>query len=413
MSLGHVPLFRQLTRQLTKEPQKEEQEEEKEEKEEGPEPGPITILISSYNTLCTKLGDIIKKRNQTLRTIETTNKRNPVLLKLDDVTKFRAEVEAATKDEEMIGRRFVMLYENEMQIQETFPVMLPSQRRYGMTNAVPIGEGGYGKVYQVMDRRVGQYVAIKKVDTLATKNPEKTMQQTIQETKILARLEHGPNIASLKSSFRYERSATTLYIAMELCTGGELFQVLVDLLPGRLEEPYAKKITKQLLEAVAYCHKQGIAHLDIKPENIMLVNKWENDGDPFPDIKVVDFGLASTFETMDECSKLDNCDRKGTKEYIAPEVMKQKYNGKADIWSIGCVLYVLLNARTPFEYRQGVHGLEMEVSADRVRDLTFDKDTVSESAQKFIKRLLTHNYEDRPDAAQALDLMEKWQAKLR
>ena len=412
MSLGHVPLFRQLTRQLTKEPQKEEQEEEKEEKEEGPEPGPITILMSSYTTLCKELDVIIEKRNETLQTIEHTNKR-----KLDDVTKIRAEVDfftkllakvaAATKDEEMIGRRFAMLYENEMQIQETFPVVLAVYPpRYGMTNGVEIGKGGYGKVYKVMDRLKQQYVAIKKVDTLATKNPEKTMQQTIQETKILARLEHGPNIARLVSSFRYQRSATTLYIAMELCTGGNLFKVLEGLLPGRLEELDAKKITKQLLEAVAYCHEQKIAHLDIKPENIMLANEWKNDGDPFPDIKLIDFGLASTFETMTACSdlKVPNCDQKGTPEYIAPEVTQRKYNGKADIWSIGCVLYKILNGRTAFEWKtdargKEVRGYELEVSEERVGDLKF----YSHVAQEFIRYLLTYDYKERPDAAQALE----------
>ena len=181
---------------------------------------------------------------------------------------------------------------------------------------------------------------------------------------------------------------------MEYYTGGDLFDVLN---MGRLDERCAKKITKQLLEAVGYCHEQGIAHLDIKPENIMLSNKWNREA-PFPDIKLIDFGLASTFETMTECSKLKDCETKGTPEYLAPEVAQHEYNGKADIWSIGCVLYAILNGGTPFHFRNGIRGYD--VSAKRVRNLKFYD--VSDSAQEFIKYLLTYDYRARPDTVAAL-----------
>jgi calcium-dependent protein kinase len=289
--------------------------------------------------------------------------------------------------------------EEEKEEEEIFPIVVP-QERFQWDSSNIIGSGAHGTVYKAWDTYEDMFVAIKKVNTLATKNSEKTMQQTIQETEILARLVH-PNIARLVSSFKYSTKPTTLYIAMELCTGGELFYVIAN--RGKdLNERIAKKITKQLLEAVEYCHEQGIAHLDIKPENIVLAEEWRDSRDnPIPDIKLIDFGLASTLSIMGECLKLKNCERKGTAEYIAPEVMKKIYNKKADIWSIGCVVYTLLSGYTPFEYREGVHGLEMEVTPRRVGNLKFEK-TISNSARNFIISLLTYDYEKRPDATNAL-----------
>ena len=89
--------------------------------------------------------------------------------------------------------------------------------------------------------------------------------------------------------------------------------------------------------AVNYLHNKNIVHRDLKPENLMLVgeDKW--------DVKVIDFGLSRFFSKDKKM-----CQRLGTPYYIAPEVLKKKYDEKCDIWSIGIILHVLLCGAPPF-----------------------------------------------------------------
>ena len=127
-------------------------------------------------------------------------------------------------------------------------------------------------------------------------------------------------------------------------TGGELFDKIVD--AGRFSEDEARKYFYQLCSGVMYCHKQGVAHRDLKPENLLL-----DDSDR---LKISDFGLsAMNLANADEMEGgykelLHNV---GTLNYVAPEVLADKgYDGyKADTWSCGVILYVLLVGYLPFD----------------------------------------------------------------
>ena len=89
---------------------------------------------------------------------------------------------------------------------------------------------------------------------------------------------------------------------MELCSGGEIFDVIVG--RGHLTEENAKKVIREMLSALAYCHRLGIAHLDLKPENILLSEKPSEDLTvPLPIIKLIDWGLSAEFETFDRLSR--------------------------------------------------------------------------------------------------------------
>lgn len=92
-------------------------------------------------------------------------------------------------------------------------------------------------------------------------------------------------------------------------------------------------MTKQVLQAIAYCHGQQIAHRDLKPENILIDVK--NGGS----IKVIDFGTSQTYDANDHTMH----QMYGTPYYIAPEVLFGKYTEKCDLWSIGVILYVMLS----------------------------------------------------------------------
>ncbi|KAF2306532.1 hypothetical protein GH714_019146 [Hevea brasiliensis] len=130
---------------------------------------------------------------------------------------------------------------------------------------------------------------------------------------------------------------TKIYFVMEYIKGGELFNKVAK---GKLKEDVARKYFQQLISAVDYCHSRGVSHRDLKPENLLL--------DENGNLKVSDFGLSA----LAECKRQDGllhttC---GTPAYVAPEVINRKgYDGsKADIWSCGVILYVLLAGYLPF-----------------------------------------------------------------
>ncbi|MBA0712868.1 hypothetical protein Golax_011940, partial [Gossypium laxum] len=145
-----------------------------------------------------------------------------------------------------------------------------------------------------------------------------------------------PNVIRL---YEVMASKTKIYIVLELVTGGELFDKIAS--KGRLKEDEARKYFQQLINAVDYCHSRGVYHRDLKPENLLL------DGNGV--LKVSDFGLSALPQQVREDGLLHTtC---GTPNYVAPEVIDNKgYDGaKADLWSCGVILFVLMAGYLPFE----------------------------------------------------------------
>ena len=106
---------------------------------------------------------------------------------------------------------------------------------------------------------------------------------------------------------------------------------------SKFDERDAAEVIRQLLSVVAYCHSKHIVHRDLKPENLLM-----EDDKSFA-VKVIDFGTSRFFEPMDFLSQ-----RMGTPYYIAPEVLRGRYNEKCDIWSAGVIMYILLTGKPPF-----------------------------------------------------------------
>lgn len=195
-----------------------------------------------------------------------------------------------------------------------------------------LGQGTFAKVYHARSLKTNQSVAIKVIDK------EKVlkvglMDQIKREISVMRLVKH-PNIVQL-----YEVMATKakIYFVIEYIKGGELFNKVSK---GRLREDVARKYFQQLISAVDYCHSRGVYHRDLKPENLLL--------DEFGNLKVSDFGLSALSDSIKQDGLLHTtC---GTPAYVAPEVISRKgYDGaKADIWSCGVVLYVLLAGYLPF-----------------------------------------------------------------
>lgn len=124
----------------------------------------------------------------------------------------------------------------------------------------------------------------------------------------------------------------------EVCRGGDLLQYAKK---RCVSERFVYKVMKQLLSAVNYLHKRSILHRDLKCENILFEEPPTPEGEPV--IKIIDFGTSAYYTPG-----VFLTDKVGSPFYVAPEVLKQKYTEKCDIWSCGVILYVMLCGAPPF-----------------------------------------------------------------
>lgn len=196
-----------------------------------------------------------------------------------------------------------------------------------------LGQGTFAKVYYGKNIITQESVAIKVINKDQVKK-EGLVEQIKREISVMRLVKH-PHIVELK-----EVMATRgkVFFVMEHVKGGELFAKVAK---GRLKEDLARKYFQQLVSAVDFCHSRGVSHRDLKPENLLL--------DENEDLKVSDFGLSSLPEQLRNDGMLHT--QCGTPAYVAPEVLRKKgYDGaKADIWSCGVILYVLLAGFLPFQ----------------------------------------------------------------
>jgi serine/threonine protein kinase len=289
--------------------------------------------------------------------------------------------------------------------QHTKPLfaIIPYGQRFTWKPSDKLGNGAFGEVFKARDKQTGKMVAVKEINWT-----KKTKNTIIRETEILSRMHHK-NIAELVQAFRRSKKSQKVYIAMELCPGGELFDAISD--NGHLTEEITKKVIHEVLEALVYCHGLSVAHLDLKPENIILSRQWTGPPTPFPSIKLIDWGLASEFKDFRSCP--DTCLLKGTPDYIAPEVFTNEYTEKADLWSVGVIIFVMLQGAFPFDPmpvdgtghriedpRTGRPVLNVP-NAEAVSGLSI-LDGYSDLLKTFLRRLITLNPDNRPSAVESL-----------
>ncbi|XP_010274219.1 PREDICTED: CBL-interacting serine/threonine-protein kinase 4-like [Nelumbo nucifera] len=195
-----------------------------------------------------------------------------------------------------------------------------------------LGRGSFAKVYHARSLADDADIAIKVIDKRKVANT--TMEpRIIREISVMHRLRH-PNVVRI-----HEVMATKskIYLVMEYAEGGELLSKISR--HGRLTEPTARRYFQQLVLALHFCHRSGVVHRDIKPQNLLL--------DHEDNLKVSDFGLSALSERLNNGLLHTAC---GTPAYTAPEVVASMgYDGtKADAWSCGVILFVLLAGFLPF-----------------------------------------------------------------
>lgn len=257
-----------------------------------------------------------------------------------------------------------------------------------------LGEGSYGYVtkgsHKIIKDETGK-AAIRAIKAIPQeKIPDEERFKT--ETRIQQELDH-PNIVKLFDVYKDKKK---YYLVMEICEGGELFDRIVaeaDKYDGEhaFDERKASTYMMQILSAINYLHSKSIAHRDIKPENFLMSTKEDS-----AEIKVIDFGLAKSFE---DSVKMKT--KAGTPYYVAPQVLQGSYNEKCDIWSCGVIAYILTCGYPPFYGDSDADILKM-VKKGAFDFPSPDWDANSKELKDLIKQMMTKDEDARPSANEIL-----------
>ncbi|XP_051005818.1 myosin light chain kinase, smooth muscle [Acomys russatus] len=245
-----------------------------------------------------------------------------------------------------------------------------------------LGSGKFGQVFRLVEKKTGKIWAGKFFKAYSAKEKENIR----QEIGIMNCLHH-PKLVQCVDAFE---DKANIVMVLEIVSGGELFERIIDE-DFELTERECIKYMRQISEGVEYIHKQGIVHLDLKPENIMCVNKTGTK------IKLIDFGLARRLENAGSLKVLF-----GTPEFVAPEVINYEPIGYAtDMWSIGVICYILVSGLSPFMGDNDNETLANVTSATwDFDDEAFDE--ISDDAKDFISNLLKKDMKNRLDCTQCL-----------
>lgn len=246
-----------------------------------------------------------------------------------------------------------------------------------------LGTGAFSEVVLAQEKLTSRMFAVKCIPKKALKGKESSIEN---EIAVLRKIKHE-NIVALEDIYE---SPDHLYLIMQLVSGGELFDRIVE--KGFYTEKDASTLIRQVLDAVNYLHRMGIVHRDLKPENLLYFNPQDESK-----IMISDFGLSKMEGSGDVMSTA--C---GTPGYVAPEVLAQKpYSKAVDCWSIGVIAYILLCGYPPFYDENDSKLFEQILKADYEFDAPY-WDDISDSAKDFISRLMEKDPAKRFTCEQAL-----------
>mmetsp|Transcript_121115 Transcript_121115/g.376513 ORF Transcript_121115/g.376513 Transcript_121115/m.376513 type:complete len:582 (-) Transcript_121115:20-1765(-) len=249
-----------------------------------------------------------------------------------------------------------------------------------------IGKGSLGSVWKVLNRKTGQLMAAKEVFIDTQDKSDDRFRSALQnEIDLYKDLKH-PNIVSY---FGNDYVNGRLYIYLEYMPGGSIAQVLSQF--GRLDEPLIARYVHDLLEGLQYLHTcdPPVLHRDIKGANILVGMDRT--------VKLSDFGCSKrSAGTMIQTLR-------GSVPWMAPEVMRQaEYGRKADVWSLGVIVYLMLSGRLPWGNTRNDDLLTKAVKAAKISTTQGPWNHISPEAKNLVHHLLTKEPKARPQCVQVL-----------
>ena len=249
----------------------------------------------------------------------------------------------------------------------------------------PLGAGGMGVVYAAEDLRLGRTVALK-LPLPAHRLDSSVKARFLQEARSIGALDH-PSLCSVYEAGESEDGL--LYLAMALYRG-ETLKARVSR-EGALPVAEAIGIARQVVQGLATAHEAGIVHRDLKPANVMLPLAGG--------VKILDFGLAK----VRDLSLTGSGMRLGTASYMSPEQIRgDSVDGRADLWSLGVVLYEMLTGRPPFRGEHEVSVAHAILHQEPLRPSALRAE-IPPTLEDVVLSLLEKRAARRPASAQAVD----------
>ncbi|KAF4589269.1 MAP kinase kinase kinase [Ophiocordyceps camponoti-floridani] len=254
-----------------------------------------------------------------------------------------------------------------------------------------IGKGTYGRVYLGMNATTGEFLAVKEVEVnaKAANGDRGKMRELVtaldQEIDTMQHLDH----VNIVQYLGCERKEASISIFLEYISGGSIGSCLRK--HGKFEEPVVSSLTRQTLSGLAYLHREGILHRDLKADNILL----DLDGT----CKISDFGISKKTDNIYGNDKTNSM--QGSVFWMAPEVVRSQnegYSAKVDIWSLGCVVLEMFAGRRPWSKDEAV-GAIYKIANGEIPPIPEDiQETIGPLAVAFMMDCFQVNPYDRPTA---------------
>ncbi|HET7791642.1 MAG TPA: serine/threonine-protein kinase [Gemmatimonadales bacterium] len=257
-----------------------------------------------------------------------------------------------------------------------------------------LGQGGFAAVFRAREKDLNRDVAVKVLDLGSSPSPT-LAERFVREAQTIARLEH-PNIVPI---YDVGKRDDLLYLSMRCVDGPSLRQLLTT--HKRLSVGDAARLTRQVADALAYAHSQGVVHRDVKPDNILLDSRGH--------VLVTDFGIAKVVQDVAQVGSSELTTEGmiiGTPQYMSPEqAAGEKVDARSDIYSLGIVLYQMLAGAAPFDGESSAKILAKQLTATP-EPITRLRPDVSEGLADVLDRMLAKDparrFQNAADLSRAL-----------
>ncbi|KAA8585342.1 serine/threonine kinase 17a like [Etheostoma spectabile] len=264
----------------------------------------------------------------------------------------------------------------------------PFTANYDLVGRELLGRGKFAVVKKCIEKATGKQWAAKFLRK--RRKGEDCRMDVLNEIAVLESAKANPYVVALHEVYETNNE---IILVLECAAGGEIFNQCVADSDEAFNEKDVIRLAKQILNGVAFLHRNNVVHLDLKPQNILLTSAR-----PLGDIRIVDFGLSRRMDKITELREI-----LGTPEYVAPEILNyEPISTATDMWSIGVLTYVMLTGESPFlgDEKQQTFLNISQVNVDYSQD-TFEG--ISSLAVDFIKSLLVKNPRKRATAEECLN----------